>query len=230
MAKRDSLLPDGQVASTVEEGEEDTPRLLRILPLPTNAAVLSHGPKRLQNVSSAGSERHRCQARGAHRTPQMSVVDPVDNKAMAVNVGHKVSSYGVVEAHSPVDLAELSPDARPLVQVKNVDELLQNFIWHTCAASASSQNGQHVPAFLLLAMFSLAAQYSLRTSVPPPDDGSMWNAGDECMEDAKIIGDHMYLASQLRTCQALLLFGYREVGIGVMARCGFYVGMAIWVA
>ncbi|KAI1788073.1 hypothetical protein LXA43DRAFT_974992 [Ganoderma leucocontextum] len=99
----------------------------------------------------------------------MSVVDPVDKKAMAADVDRKLRFYGVVKAlgesrmptneqidralryclqHSPVDLDELSPDgrrlvqdtrdiletARLMVQQKNADELFQNFVWHTRAA------------------------------------------------------------------------------------------------
>ena len=98
--------------------------------------------------------------------------------------------------------------------------------------STSSQNrrGRHVPTLLLLAMFSLAARYSSRTGVVPPDDGQMWTAGDEYMEDAKVILDRTYAASRPSTCQALLLLGYREVGIGAMAQAWLYVGMAVRMA
>ena len=100
--------------------------------------------------------------------------------------------------------------------------------------SSSSPLGprrRRVPTLLLLAMFSLAARYSARTAdVPPPDDGSMWSAGDEYMEDAKVILDRTYAASRPSTCQALLLLGYREVGIGAMAQAWLYVGMAVRMA
>ena len=98
--------------------------------------------------------------------------------------------------------------------------------------STASQNrrGRHVPTLLLLAMFSLAARYSSRTGVAPPDDGQMWTAGDEYMADAKVILDRTYAASRPSTCQALLLLGYREVGIGAMAQAWLYVGMAVRMA
>ena len=88
-----------------------------------------------------------------------------------------------------------------------------------------------MPTLLLLAMFSLAARFSSRTAdVPPPDDGAMWPAGDEYMEDAKVILDRTYAASRPSTCQALLLLGFREVGIGAMAQAWLYVGMAVRMA
>ncbi|KAI8972440.1 fungal-specific transcription factor domain-containing protein [Trametes punicea] len=100
--------------------------------------------------------------------------------------------------------------------------------------SSSSPLGsrrRRVPTLLLLAMFSLAARYSPRTAdMPPPDDGTMWTAGDEYMEDAKVILDRTYAASRPSTCQALLLLGYREVGIGAMAQAWLYVGMAVRMA
>ncbi|KAI0824538.1 fungal-specific transcription factor domain-containing protein [Trametes gibbosa] len=101
--------------------------------------------------------------------------------------------------------------------------------------SASSPIGprkRRVPTLLLLAMFSLAARYSSQTAeVPPPeDDGAMWTAGDGYMEDAKVILDRTYAASRPSTCQALLLLGYREVGIGAMAQAWLYVGMAVRMA
>lgn len=58
----------------------------------------------------------------------------------------------------------------------------------------------------------------------------MWTAGDEYMEDAKVILDRTYAASRPSTCQALLLLGYREVGIGAMAQAWLYVGMAVRMA
>ena len=105
-------------------------------------------------------------------------------------------------------------------------------------ASPNSQSGQpvhrrgRVPTVLLLAMFSIAARYSAQTGsdVPPPQEGSMWAAGDRYLEDAKVILDSSYAASRPSTCQALLLMAYREVGIGAMAQAWLYVGMAVRMA
>ena len=81
-------------------------------------------------------------------------------------------------------------------------------------------------------MFSIAARYSSASSteVPPPEEGSMWAAGDSYLEGAKVILDNTYSASMPSTCQALLLLGYREVGIGAMAQAWLYIGMAVRMA
>ena len=55
----------------------------------------------------------------------------------------------------------------------------------------------------------------------------MWAAGDGYLERAKEILDKMYATSRPSTCQALLLMGYREIGIGSMASSWLYIGMAV---
>ena len=100
------------------------------------------------------------------------------------------------------------------------------------ATHGGSPKRGRIPALLLLAMFSIAARYSSASSseVPPPEEGSMWAAGDSYLEDAKVILDSTYSASRPSTCQALLLLGYREVGIGAMAQAWLYIGMAVRMA
>lgn len=78
-------------------------------------------------------------------------------------------------------------------------------------------------------MFSVAARYT-STDGPPPARGEMWAAGDSYMDHAKVILDSTYAQSRPSTCQALLLLGYREVGIGAMAQAWLYIGMAVRMA
>ena len=103
---------------------------------------------------------------------------------------------------------------------------------HSGGSSSSSVKLQRVPAILLLAMFSIASRYTTVSSgeIPPPESGSMWAAGDSYLESAKKILDSTYANSRPSTCQALLLMGYREVGIGAMAQAWLYIGMAIRMA
>ena len=96
-------------------------------------------------------------------------------------------------------------------------------------SQASVGRPQRLPTLLLLAMFSVAARYS-SSGAPPPEPGQMWTAGDSYMEDAKAILDSTYAQSRPSTCQALLLLGYREVGIGAMAQAWLYIGMAVRMA
>jgi hypothetical protein len=81
-------------------------------------------------------------------------------------------------------------------------------------------------------MYAIAARYSTGGDVPPlPPDGSMmWAAGDNYLDRAKVILDRSYASSRSSTCQALLLMGYREIGIGAMAQAWIYIGMAIRMA
>lgn len=64
-------------------------------------------------------------------------------------------------------------------------------------------------------------------ALPMPQSGHMWAAGDGYLERAKEILDKMYATSRPSTCQALLLMGYREIGIGSMASSWLYIGMAV---
>jgi hypothetical protein len=58
----------------------------------------------------------------------------------------------------------------------------------------------------------------------------MWPAGDVYLREAKRLLDLSFSSSRPATCQALLLLGYREIGIGAMAQAWIYVGMAIRMA
>jgi len=58
----------------------------------------------------------------------------------------------------------------------------------------------------------------------------MWAAGDGYLDNAKVILDSTYAISRPSTVQALLLLGYREVGIGAMAQAWVYIGMAVRMA
>ncbi|KAJ7242001.1 fungal-specific transcription factor domain-containing protein [Mycena rebaudengoi] len=82
------------------------------------------------------------------------------------------------------------------------------------------------PALLLLAMYALAARYE-----PSPSPKKyMWPAGDAFLDRAKVLLDSSYASSRPSTCQALLLMGYREIGIGAMAQAWIYIGMAVRMA
>ncbi|KAJ7173068.1 fungal-specific transcription factor domain-containing protein [Mycena crocata] len=102
------------------------------------------------------------------------------------------------------------------------------------------------PPLLLLAMFALAARHaphpvtvsasssSDSTSATPTSTNSvpstMWPAGDAFLFRAKALLDSSYASSRASTCQALLLMGFREIGIGAMAQAWIYIGMAVRMA
>jgi hypothetical protein len=58
----------------------------------------------------------------------------------------------------------------------------------------------------------------------------MWAAGNDYLEQASRILNKVYSNPRPSTCLALLLMGYREVGMGSMAQAWTYIGMAIRMA
>ncbi|KAG2159426.1 fungal-specific transcription factor domain-containing protein [Suillus bovinus] len=100
---------------------------------------------------------------------------------------------------------------------------------------------RNISPLLLLSMFSIAERYSASSSLPPssppPSSTSsvrepipMWTAGDQYFNVAKKLLDNTYASSMPSTVQALLLLGYREIGIGAMAQAWVYTGMAVRMA
>src|SRR6202000_2297774 len=71
------------------------------------------------------------------------------------------------------------------------------------------------PPLLLLAMYALAARHAPQ---PTRDEVEaqqiMWPAGDAFLFRAKTLLDSSYASSRASTCAALLLMGFREIGIG----------------
>jgi len=103
--------------------------------------------------------------------------------------------------------------------------------FNTPSPSQFGRRRLHISSLLLLAMFSVAARYtSTQDSDKPPSESEMWTAGDAYLREAKRLLDSSYSSSRPATCQALLLMGYREIGIGAMAQAWLYIGMAIRMA
>jgi len=96
--------------------------------------------------------------------------------------------------------------------------------------SPFNRRPRHIPTLLLFSMYALASRYDPSATPLPPDPSVMWSAGDEYLDHAKVILDSNYSSSRPSTCQALLLMGYREIGIGAMAQAWTYIGMAIRMA
>ncbi|KAF7978567.1 hypothetical protein HWV62_45496 [Athelia sp. TMB] len=108
-------------------------------------------------------------------------------------------------------------------------------------ASESSTSGspftrrrRHTPPLLLLAMLAIAERFAPTvapgTPTPPRDAAVMWPAGDAHLDAAKTLLAASAASSRPSTCQALLLLGYREIGIGAMAQAWVFVGLAIRMA
>ncbi|EJD05321.1 uncharacterized protein FOMMEDRAFT_131881 [Fomitiporia mediterranea MF3/22] len=76
----------------------------------------------------------------------------------------------------------------------------------------------------------ITSELEADAALPDPDSGHMWAAGDGFLERAKVLLDRCYSSSRPSTCQALILMGYREIGIGAMAQSWLYIGMAVRMA
>ena len=98
------------------------------------------------------------------------------------------------------------------------------------STSPFSRRRRRIPTLLLFAIFSVAARYDSNSAPRPSDPSLMWEAGDDYLQNAKVILGSSYASSRPSTCQALLLMGYREIGIGAMAQAWTYIGMGIRMA
>ncbi|KAJ6562490.1 fungal-specific transcription factor domain-containing protein [Mycena capillaripes] len=104
-------------------------------------------------------------------------------------------------------------------------------VLHKRAVLEAWERGDGPPPLLLLAMYALAARHA-----PQPDSRSpapsqyMWPAGDAFLFRAKALLDSSYASSRASTCQALLLMGFREIGIGAMASAWLFIGIAVRMA
>ncbi|KAF7966216.1 hypothetical protein HWV62_39477, partial [Athelia sp. TMB] len=97
-------------------------------------------------------------------------------------------------------------------------------------SSAHTQPASPVPRVLLLAMLALGARFTTKNVEPPPAKGEMWTGGKKYFDDARAILNTIVHESRPSTCQALLLLGHREFGLGSMEQGWLYFGLAIRMA
>ncbi|OAX40867.1 hypothetical protein K503DRAFT_567355 [Rhizopogon vinicolor AM-OR11-026] len=93
---------------------------------------------------------------------------------------------------------------------------------------ANPEPAQTVTKLLLLAIFAIAARYQDNNTATNVE--AMWEAGNDYLAQARIVLAQVYHSSRATTCQALLLLGHREFGIGSMEQGWLYIGMAIRMA
>lgn len=93
---------------------------------------------------------------------------------------------------------------------------------------ATPEPSQNLTKLLLLAVFAIAARYL--DNNPATSVDAMWEAGNDYLAQARVALAQVYHSSRATTCQALLLLGHREFGIGSMEQGWLYIGMAIRMA
>ncbi|KAI0915794.1 hypothetical protein AcV5_003616 [Taiwanofungus camphoratus] len=90
---------------------------------------------------------------------------------------------------------------------------------------------QKISKLLLFAIFAFAARYAdVDLHHAPPGDARQWIAGSDYAYHARRILDTTYQESRTSTCQALILLGVREFGIGSLEEGWLHVGMALRMA
>ncbi|CCM05010.1 uncharacterized protein FIBRA_07209 [Fibroporia radiculosa] len=83
---------------------------------------------------------------------------------------------------------------------------------------------QKISKLLLFSMFAFAAHYS-DLEENPVRPGHEWDIGAEYAVKARRILDCVYQESRISTCQALILLGIREFGIGMALRMALDLGL-----
>ncbi|KAI6120679.1 fungal-specific transcription factor domain-containing protein [Pisolithus croceorrhizus] len=97
------------------------------------------------------------------------------------------------------------------------------------SSSPQPEPSQTLTKLLLLSMFAVAARYLDRPN--PGSTDKLWeNTTCGYFLEAKNILAQVYQSCRATTCQALLLLGHREFGIGSMEQGWLYIGMAIRMA
>ncbi|KAG8904867.1 hypothetical protein FRB99_001034 [Tulasnella sp. 403] len=117
----------------------------------------------------------------------------------------------------------------PILPLVHKRSFLRDFAARHDPSHPDHHNALHrVPNVLLLAMFAISARFT--NEMPVPDGGQMWTEGCDYFRKARQLIVMYYSLSRPETVQALLLMGYREIGLGSMAQAWLYVGLAVRVA
>jgi len=102
--------------------------------------------------------------------------------------------------------------------------------WSSTPTPTRTDPTNQVPRVLLLSMLAIAARYTTKNVEPPPPKGQMWEGGCSYLNDARELLNKIIHQSRPSTCQALLILGHREFGIGSMEQGWLYIGSAIRMA
>jgi hypothetical protein len=93
---------------------------------------------------------------------------------------------------------------------------------------SAPESSQTISKLLLLSIFSVAARYLDERASEPTD--KIWDTGCDYLTQARSVLAQVSHSCRASTCQALLLLGHREFGIGSMEQGWLYIGMAIRMA
>jgi len=102
--------------------------------------------------------------------------------------------------------------------------------WSSTPTPPRTDPASQVPRVLLLSMLAIAARYTTKNVEGPPPKGQMWEGGSSYLNEARELLNKTIHQSRPSTCQALLILGHREFGIGSMEQGWLYIGSAIRMA
>ncbi|TFK46073.1 hypothetical protein OE88DRAFT_1668214 [Heliocybe sulcata] len=96
-------------------------------------------------------------------------------------------------------------------------------------STSTLRGSQRLSKLLLCSMFSISERYCIDETTRVKK-GEMYEHGCEYLDYARVVLNRVYHHSRLSTCQALLLLGIREFGIGSVEHGWLYIGMASHMA
>ncbi|EMD41895.1 hypothetical protein CERSUDRAFT_120801 [Gelatoporia subvermispora B] len=101
---------------------------------------------------------------------------------------------------------------------------------HKPSAATEHRPMQKVTKLLLLSMFAIASRFSDREEPRPASGTGVWKAGFSYAALARWILNNTFSYSRPSTCQALLLLGICDLGLGATQQGWIYTGLALRMA
>ncbi|KDQ63123.1 hypothetical protein JAAARDRAFT_367704 [Jaapia argillacea MUCL 33604] len=225
---------DSEGSSTGSEAENSSETFGQ-LSLDENSEVRFHGKATLLHRLARTERRDDRIQGGIWRFPMPGIWPPIDDHAIHYHDDHEFE----VEM-PPLELADkliklYFTYVHPLFPVVNKSAFLggyesgrQSGDFENASGSLSGpERSQTITKLLLMAIFSISARYIERDPSVPSDPGSV-GCGYLCY--ARDILNKSYHHSRPSTCQALLLLGVREMGVGSFEAGWLYVGMGVRMA
>lgn len=208
------------------DDSDDTSSLLGELSLDENKEVRYHGLISGLHLLSHADRTDERKIGGVWQLPMARVWPPAVNQF--------IPEENVDVSMPPLDVQRHLLDLYFIYVHPVFPVIHRSLFWKDYEATysysgTSSRERPHISNLLLLSMFALAARYD-QAELPLLDPGNLWEAGLDYMVQAREVLNRVYHYCRGTTCQALLLLGLREFGIGQMEHGWLYTGMAFRMA
>ncbi|KAI0049260.1 hypothetical protein FA95DRAFT_1557057 [Auriscalpium vulgare] len=212
---------------TVSESEDETEATSTLgkLSLDENKEVRYHGAASGLHLLSQADRTDERKVGGVWNLPMARVWPPAINQFIPEESVNVTLPSEQVQRHL---LSLYFTYVHPILPVVH-----KTLFWKDYEAAHSQDPSRlpekpHYSNLLLLSMFAIAARYDGDDS--PPSPGNIWEAGLDYMVQAREVLNRVYHYCRITTCQALLLLGLREFGIGQMEHGWLYTGMGLRMA